>query len=29
LCGHGSTLIFEKRSDGWHKTGAECGGWVS
>jgi len=29
LCGHGSTLVFEKQSDGWHKIGAECSGWVS
>ncbi len=29
LCGHGGTLVFEKRKGRWRQTKRECGGWVS
>jgi hypothetical protein len=29
LCGHGSTLVFEKVNGKWHKTARTCGGWIS
>jgi hypothetical protein len=29
LCGHGTTLIFEKIGDNWKKTNRSCGGWIS
>lgn len=29
LCGHGSTLVFEKVGNTWKKMDRHCGGWVS
>lgn len=29
LCGHGSTLVFEKVGNTWKKMDRHCGGWIS
>jgi hypothetical protein len=29
LCGHGSTVVFEKRNGDWKQLKRRCGGWVS
>jgi len=29
LCGHGSTLVFEKVGNTWKKMDRRCGGWIS
>jgi len=29
LCGHGATLLFEKRNGHWKELKHDCGGWVS
>jgi hypothetical protein len=29
LCGHGATLVFEKRNGHWKELKRDCGGWIS
>jgi hypothetical protein len=29
LCGHGSTLVFEKVNGEWRNANRLCGGWIS
>jgi hypothetical protein len=29
LCGHGATLIFQKRHGQWKELKRDCGGWIS
>jgi hypothetical protein len=29
LCGHGATLVFEKRNGQWKELKRDCGGWIS
>jgi len=29
LCGHGSTLVFQKAGSEWKKMERNCGGWIS
>jgi hypothetical protein len=29
LCGHGSTMVFEKINGVWRNANRNCGGWVS
>jgi hypothetical protein len=29
LCGHGSTVVFQKRRGQWKELNRDCGGWIS
>jgi hypothetical protein len=29
LCGHGSTVVFQKRHGQWKELNRDCGGWIS
>jgi hypothetical protein len=29
LCGHGETIVYQKKNGKWERTNRQCGGWIS